>query len=158
MAKIGDDIINDLTNRLKKVDGTKIQKSGILPLGIGLSLQDVLIDDIVDNLIIDFKKASREANKVVARQIKIILNEKIDEKITKTGKLKRSLSVTSDAKGIRISYKAEYAAFVYFGGYIQPYGNPNANKVYVQGQPWIAEALQEVDLTDLFLKALLSKI
>jgi hypothetical protein len=40
-----------------------------------------------------------------------------------------------------IIYNTPYAAIIHYGGYVQPYGNPNAATVYIPGRPWIEAAI-----------------
>lgn len=61
--------------------------------------------------------------------------------IVDTGELAKSLDITRSGKKISISYGTEYAALVHYGGYIQPYGNPSAESVYLPGRPWVAAVL-----------------
>jgi len=65
--------------------------------------------------------------------------------IVHTGKLRDSQSFkTSFLKtkaNLAISYKVPYAAFVYYGGVMQPYGNKNAPSVIIPGRPWIEAIL-----------------
>lgn len=63
--------------------------------------------------------------------------------IIDTGELKDSLSITIGTSGVEIKYDSEYAALVHYGGYIQPYGNPNADSVYLPARPWIDAVLGE---------------
>ena len=42
---------------------------------------------------------------------------------------------------ISINYSSPYAALVYYGGVIQPYGNRNAASVTLPGRPWILKAI-----------------
>ena len=57
--------------------------------------------------------------------------------IIDTGKLKNSVEVAFSGGAFVISYKVPYAALIHYGGYIHPYGNKNAQKVYIPGRPWI---------------------
>lgn len=61
--------------------------------------------------------------------------------IVDTGELLNSQSVKFNGNEIEISYSAPYAQFVHEGGYMQPYGNPNAETVYIPGRPWISAVL-----------------
>ena len=58
-----------------------------------------------------------------------------------TGRLADSLRLKTDflqtKTNINISYTAPYARLVYYGGVIQPYGNPNAASVVLPARPWI---------------------
>jgi phage gpG-like protein len=62
--------------------------------------------------------------------------------IVDTGALKRSLTMTSTPDGIEISYRAPYASLVHYGGYVLPYGNTNADKVYIPPRPWLQSVMQ----------------
>ena len=61
--------------------------------------------------------------------------------IIDTGALKASRSIKKAGNGFTISYNQPYAAIVHYGGYIQPYGNPNAPKFYFPPRPWIESVL-----------------
>lgn len=41
----------------------------------------------------------------------------------------------------RIQYSAPYAAITYYGGVIQPWGNPLANSVMLPARPWVESTL-----------------
>ena len=75
-----------------------------------------------------------------------------------TGKLKNSLDIRakfSQTKvGFSIIYKTPYAAFVHYGGVIQPYGNPAAASVAIPGRPWVEMALKGFDLRTPFDKGI----
>ena len=61
--------------------------------------------------------------------------------ILDSGDLRDSQLVAVMGESIVIDYGVPYARFVHEGGYIQPYGNPNAEPVYVPGRPWIDAVL-----------------
>ena len=70
-----------------------------------------------------------------------------DGDIVQTGELRDSVQVTADSESIVVTYSAsssgdgtDYAAIVYYGGYIHPYGNPNV-QIYMPGRPWIKHVL-----------------
>ena len=70
-----------------------------------------------------------------------------DGDIVQTGQLRDSVQVTADSESIVVTYSAsssgdgtDYAAIVYYGGYIHPYGNPNV-QVFMPGRPWIKHVL-----------------
>ena len=58
-----------------------------------------------------------------------------------TGALARSGKVVANSNGIEVTYSAPYANIVHNGGYIQPYGNPNARPVYMPPRPWVSSVL-----------------
>lgn len=61
--------------------------------------------------------------------------------IVDTGVLMQSMDVKMTSAGLQISYSEPYAALVHYGGYIQPYGNRNAELVYLPGRPWVDAVL-----------------
>ena len=70
-----------------------------------------------------------------------------DGDIVQTGTLRDSVQVNADAESIVVTYSAsssgdgtDYAAIVYFGGYIHPYGNPNV-QIYMPARPWVKHVL-----------------
>jgi len=58
-----------------------------------------------------------------------------------TGELLQSGKVLVSGNGITIVYDAPYAALVHYGGYIVPYGNASAEKVYLPPRPWVEAVL-----------------
>lgn len=60
-----------------------------------------------------------------------------DQDLVDSGRLKASGSVTATENGITISYSAPYANLIHYGGYILPYGNESAQKVYIPPRPWV---------------------
>ena len=66
--------------------------------------------------------------------------------IVDTGALKNSLSITEknlqSKTTLSIQYKSRYAAFVHYGGVMQPYGNKNANSVLIPARPWVEATLK----------------
>ena len=51
--------------------------------------------------------------------------------------------IATDAKDhVSATYNSPYANLVHYGGYVTPYGNPDAAAVYVPGRPWIKAATQ----------------
>lgn len=70
-----------------------------------------------------------------------------DGDIVDTGQLRDSVDVVSTADSIMINYSAmssgdgtDYAAAVYYGAYIYPYGNPSI-RIYMPERPWIKHVL-----------------
>lgn len=87
-----------------------------------------------------------------------------DGDIVQTGALRDSVQVNADNESIVVTYSAsstgdgtDYAAIVYYGGYIHPYGNPNI-QVFMPARPWIKHVLvggypgiQKFPLTERYL-------
>ena len=65
--------------------------------------------------------------------------------IYESGKLMASKKITTkhmQTKSVTsVKYTSDYAALMYYGGLIQPYGNPNAASVLIPGRPWVEAAL-----------------
>lgn len=61
--------------------------------------------------------------------------------IVDTGALQKSYRINIKGNSIDFAYREPWSRLVHWGGYIQPYGNPNATKVYVPGRPWITSVL-----------------
>ena len=110
----------------------------------------------------DTKKMQMAINKALSKgaqkgatYIQQSLKTTLDNSITSyraidTGRLKNSLEIRakfSQTKvGFSIIYKTPYAAFVHYGGVMQPYGNPYAASVTIAGRPWISEGLKGFDI------------
>lgn len=87
----------------------------------------------------------------VAGQLKLALDAALEapvwawndgvRDIVDTGKLKSSGVVVVRPLELEVYYTAPYAMLVHNGGYIQPYGNPNARPLYLPPRPWIRSVL-----------------
>jgi phage gpG-like protein len=79
--------------------------------------------------------------------------------IVDTGNLLNSNSVVLSGDTIEIINTAPYAKLIHFGGYITPYGNPFAERVYIPPRPWVTAVLegtqgqQQVDLASVYKQA-----
>ena len=62
--------------------------------------------------------------------------------IVDSGELMNSQSITVSGFSVTLSYDSPYAAITHYGGYIYPYGNKNATKVYIPGRPWITATIE----------------
>lgn len=61
--------------------------------------------------------------------------------IIDSGELLNSQEVSNTSNGLRISYSVPYANLIHYGGYIVPYGNTNASRVYIPPRPWVTNVL-----------------
>ena len=61
--------------------------------------------------------------------------------IVDTGELKNALNISWNGLKLIVAYDTPYAMLVHEGGYIRPYGNPNATPVYLPGRPWVRSVL-----------------
>ena len=107
------------------------------------NIEDIVAKDLSERL---FKAAKQTESK-----LKDELGKAMDAKwnwprgpardIIDTGDLKKSCKILTGKSGkvvfYEITYPLPYAAITYHGGYIMPYGNPNAERVYLPPRPWI---------------------
>lgn len=122
----------------------------IIPIGIGIELLSVDLDE--DEI--------TEAGQAVIRQQlareAVSLKSALDlalrspvwawssggaRDIVDSGELLSSGSVVASGMKLIVRYDSPYANLVHNGGYVQPYGNPNARPVYLPGRPWIASTI-----------------
>ena len=106
---------------------------------------DSRIAQIIKNL------RSKASGDEFARILDQVLQEAISASIWRTrngvddiidsGDLSRSLEISRTANGLVISYDVPYANLIHYGGYIVPYGNTNAQRVYIPPRPWVATVL-----------------
>lgn len=61
--------------------------------------------------------------------------------IVSSGDLRDSSKITNTGNNLRISYDVPYANLIHYGGYIVPYGNTNAGRIYIPPRPWVATVL-----------------
>lgn len=109
-----------------------IQTTGLETLST--TLEDYL--DIFDRL--DLQALIQPLNDAINRTL-------VAYGLVDTGTLKNSLVVVREGTSISIRYEVPYAGLMHEGGYITPYGNPAANKVYIAPRPWIIDTLNEFD-------------
>jgi hypothetical protein len=121
-----------------------LAKKTIPGFNVGLKLSGV---DAAD-LLTDLDEATALAAKLVAERLGEALDQAISaavwawdtggtRNIIDTGKLMASRQITVTGNRIDIQYNVPYAGLVHYGGYILPYGNVNASKVYLPGRPWL---------------------
>ena len=96
-------------------------------------------------------KGAQKGGTYVSKSLRSALDASITSyQAVDTGKLKNSLEIRekfSQTKvGFSIIYKTPYAAFVHYGGVVQPYGNPAAASVAIPGRPWVTKALENFDI------------
>lgn len=89
-----------------------------------------------------------DANKIIAEKLGEALDQAMEaavwawndgasRDIIDTAALKASRRITVESSRLSITYDLPYAGLVHYGGYILPYGNKNAQKVYVPARPWV---------------------
>lgn len=94
----------------------------------------------LDNL--DFQSMIQPLNDAINRSL--VANGLVD-----TGRLKNSLTVKVTGEQLLVEYDCPYAGILHEGGYVHPYGNANAKKVYIPPRPWIVNALDNFDFQPL---------
>lgn len=146
MAKYKNNVSPFLKNVNRQLKSVSRKKTPIaLDINIKAS-RSKEIEELVDKIGASAQAAHRKALHFVADDLYIALGLAMESKvwnweygdgdIVDTGALRDSLSISVAGDQIIVSYGQEYAAIVYFGGYIHPYGNPNV-QIYMPGRPWI---------------------
>lgn len=148
MAGISIVDIEKLEEKLKKIDNLKPTEivgsvqSPHLKIEAG-TFRSLPLDSIEQRYI--------DALDQVAEELSMRLDESISASvwswkgssrdIIDSGALKESKKVIVVNNKIEVSYDQPYATLVHYGGYIYPYGNRNAQKVYIPGRPWVGSLL-----------------
>ena len=136
-----------LVPELQKLSGKKIKMSSKLKLpeiDFSEAIGDLPISGIEKYTIAEVNQALSMAKGEVADALNAAMSSTSwqwttggSRDIVDTGSLKDSLSITFAGGSFLISYSEPYAALVHWGGYIYPYGNRNAQKIYLPGRPWV---------------------
>jgi len=131
------------TRQAKNSVKTSIKVTTELVKSKDLSILVKQFPDAVDN-------AHSKTLRFVAEELEIALGVAMetnawswdygDGDIVDTGALRDSVNVAVIGDSIRVSYGEEYAAIVYYGGYIHPYGNPRV-QIYMPPRPWVNAVL-----------------
>lgn len=116
-------------------------------ISLRINVKGLNINDINKRLTTAINRASAR----ITRELKDTLDKAIlsnvwptiagTADIYDTGKLLQSGKVLVSGNGITIIYDAPYAALVHYGGYVVPYGNASAEKVYLPPRPWVEAVL-----------------
>lgn len=147
MANISTDFseLEKLGKSLGGTDQVEFAVPVIVPpfaFGVGLDVRQT-------DLPFNFATIAEGCKTAIARAMAEALPRYLDSSIQsndliESGELKNSLSVALTPSGLEIRYSAPYAALMHEGGYITPYGNRNAGKVFIPGRPWIDEAIAKM--------------
>lgn len=132
------------------------RKSKAIEIKLGVNYEIKLkksedINKLLNTLKASIKKVHKKAMLSVANDLENALNNAMSSPvwqwtndirdIVDTGALMDSLKLILDSDGdIHILYNEDYAAIVHYGGYFNPYGNPNV-KLYYPGRPWVDSIL-----------------
>ncbi len=142
--KIAQDIV-------EKLDGKVAIQSAPIPMP-GVYMQTNKVPDITP-LIDGIEAQHQKGIEAVQRAVEINLDKSMSRSwgwisgsrdIVDTGALKDSLEMNISSDSFSVSYNEPYANLVHYGGYINPYGNPNA-RVYLPGRPWVETTFSEMN-------------
>ena len=145
---VGGNKIAKYVEKVKSLDKKKIEKKLRFQAGaggVGVSVKTTESGNV--DLKGDLQRAHEEAVRSLAGPISEYLQAMMSagwgwsdgaRDIVDTGELMNSGQVTVSGDNIVIQYSADYANLIHYGGYIQPYGNLNIEKVYIPGRPWIS--------------------
>lgn len=133
-----------IRDRLKKVNGRRIVDIRE-DTTLGAIRTEIRRDNSLEK---EYKKVISKALRDVIKLIDAELIRAIESRgwesgpIIDSGELLRSSRVERSGDVIRLLNDVPYAALIHYGGYVQPYGNPNARPVYIPGRPWIEGVLK----------------
>ena len=143
---------------LKEINKIDTETGGI---SVGFTLKGASDFTTLKRLKEKFPEAAKSAHNrtlhALAAEIKVALTDAMnspvydwdygDGDIVQTGQLRDSIGMAVTENSITITYSAlssgdgtDYAAIVYFGGYIHPYGNTSVT-VYMPARPWVKHVL-----------------
>lgn len=155
---------DEILRFVKKVQSYDGRKTNLGTKGISLPRLTV---QVTGDLAKSLEKALdlREVAEIAASELDSALRQAIQssswatgEDIVDSGELLNSQKVSVSGETINIEYDVDYAALVHYGGYITPYGNENAKKVFIPARPWV-QAVLDGEITgngivDIYQKAL----
>lgn len=136
-------LADKLADGLKKLEGTTRYTASY---GINFDLKIAEFPKLTS----DIQKVADLFKQSLAIELRTALDDAMqsnvwggneDSNLVDTGNLRDSLQINVTSNGVTIDYTAEYAALIHYGGYILPYGNPVATRVYLEGRPWIDSVL-----------------
>lgn len=94
------------------------------------------------------KNVQRETIRITVNELNLLLDAAMRSTawgemgdIIDSGELMDSVQITIESDTISIGYDSPYANLVHYGGYIQPYGNSRAEKVYIPARPWVESVI-----------------
>lgn len=127
-------------------DEINLTLSGPLSIKTAIKFQDSRLKQI--SKILRNNKPRNEFRDILDAVLRDAINSSIwrtrngKDDIISSGELLDSGNVElTGSSGISIEYDVPYAALVHYGGYIVPYGNSRANRVYLPPRPWVADVL-----------------
>lgn len=138
--------IKEKARKLEQIKESKFSNSLVLPTvtaEVDVSDAEGIIDDLDDAV----AKYAQDIARDLAAKLDASL---VSYKLVKTGKLRDSLVVDVTRDSVTISYGVPYAALLQYGGYIKPYGNPNAKKVYIAPRPWVDDVFDSYNFEEKF--------
>lgn len=113
-----------------------------------LTVDAVQVKKIANGIDLAFIGGIRSISDVIRRNLGLAIMSNIWASgnglsdIYLSGDLLRSQEVNVNDDTIEIGYDVPYAALIYYGGYITPYGNKSSNKVYIPPRPWIQAVVE----------------
>jgi len=139
--------LQDLNARMAKIPAKSFKFNGklVIPeVEFTEVVGDLPVDKMRQYTLAEVDQALAQARGEIANALNAAMrssswrwNEGGSRDIVDTGALQASLSVSFSGGSFQISYSEPYAALIHWGGYISPYGNRSAQKVYLPGRPWV---------------------
>lgn len=142
-------LINEIERRAKVVKeaGTFQVKADIAYPNFDFELDTDAVKDIQR----DLEASIGSFCSYMSTDLKVKLDASIEAYgVVDTGALKNSLIIETTQNSVDISYNVPYAALQQYGGYILPYGNRDAQPVYITPRPWLDAVLDVYDFDAAF--------
>lgn len=147
-----EDIKSEIKALITKAEGKRFKLEIPTLPGLIFDFKADALEQFIKELPALLKRVHVKTMREIGEMVETALNEAMDSSvwdwgsdnrdIVDTGKLRDSLTLYVDSDGdIHIMYGEEYAAIVHYGGYFNPYGNPNVTRYY-PGRPWVDSVLQ----------------
>jgi phage gpG-like protein len=135
------DLVSDIVD---EVDGTSYSRKLLVPLP-GLT---VAINGTKEFIEYISTQIEGKFLQIVRQELPILLDTAFNvnwpdtsSDLVDTGALRNSLEINITNGSLSIRYTAPYAGIVHYGGYIVPYGNKNAERVYIPPRPFLEYAI-----------------
>lgn len=147
------DSINKLINEIER-RARVVKEAGTFQVKADIAYPNFdfeLDTDAVKDIQRDLEASVGSFCSYMSTDLKVKLDASIEAYgVVDTGALKNSLIIETTKNSVDISYNVPYAALQQYGGYILPYGNRDAQPVYITPRPWLDAVLDVYDFDAAF--------
>lgn len=142
--------MDEIKRRLQDVESSvkrlNAQDSSTVKLSGGISLDTSDIPDTLSEVQAYINRLNDLPIEDLLPELNAAINRTlVANGLVKTGTLRNSFTARKEGEQLIFEYDVPYAGILHDGGYIIPYGNPNAEPVYIAPRPWLIQALENFD-------------